>query len=240
MGDLTEYAGVLLLFGAEQFLSEPHGAVVCLIDNHATIDAEEDAHRNRPFLRCQVSLTRQREHRRQKDIELTIGSLGIWRLTKTDYSEQRRTLISESWTAFPRGSHTWASATPVVLDRFPKTDRAKDREGWLNEVADTIANSCEQIQLPRPILVEIDTTSWLRGVPRAIATQRRLRGNSGSHAVARLGDGFPAYPAKGTNASRPQVHVRLVFEQPVVGPVSIGAGRFFGYGFCKPLKGQAE
>ncbi|MCG8449685.1 MAG: type I-U CRISPR-associated protein Csb2, partial [Pirellulales bacterium] len=164
--------------------------------------------------------------RRPKDIELTIGSLGIWRLTKTDYSEQRRTLLSESWTAFPRGSHTWASATPVVLDRFPKTDRAKDREGWLNEVDDTIANSCEQIQLPRPILVEIDTTSWLRSVPRAIAKQRRLRRHSGSHAVAKLGDGFPTYPAKGTNAPRPQVHVRLVFEQPVVGPVSIGAGRF--------------
>lgn len=177
-------------------------------------------------------------NRRPKDIELTLGSLGIWRLTKTDSSEQRRALLSESWTAFPNGSEVWASTTPVVLDRFPKTDRAKDREGWLNEVAVIIANSCEQIKLPRPVAVEVDTTSWLRGVPRAIAKQRRLRGHAGSHNVARLGDGFPAYPAKGTNASRPQVHVRLVFGQKVVGPISIGAGRFFGYGFCKPIRRQ--
>ncbi|REK26788.1 MAG: type I-U CRISPR-associated protein Cas5/Cas6 [Planctomycetota bacterium] len=178
--------------------------------------------------------------RRPKDIVLTLGSLGIWQLTKTDYSEQRHTLLAETWTAFPKGSQVWASATPVVLDRFPKTDRAKDRESWLAEVADTIAKSCEQIQLPRPIHVEIDTTCWLRGSPRAIIKQRRLRGHSGSHNATKLGDGFPAYPAKGTNASRPQVHVRLVFGQPVVGPLSIGAGRFFGYGFCKPLGGLTE
>lgn len=178
--------------------------------------------------------------RRPKDIQLTLGSLGTWRLTKTDFSEQRRTLLSESWTAFPKGREVWASTTPVVLDRFPKTDRARDREGWLEEVANTIATACEQIQLPRPIVVEVDTTSWLRGVPRAVAKQRRLRGQPGSRVEAKLGDGFPAYPPKGTNAARPQVHVRLVFEQPVVGPVSIGAGRFFGYGLCKPLGGQAE
>lgn len=177
--------------------------------------------------------------RRPIGIALPLGSLGTWKIIKTDYSEQRRSLLAETWTAFPDGCCIWASATPVVLDRFPKIDRAKDREGWLAEVANTIAISCEQIQLPRPIAVEVDTTTWLRGTPRAVVKQRRLRGSPDSSLqVAKLGDGFPAYPAKGTNAPRPQVHVRLVFEQPVVGPISIGAGRFFGYGFCKPLMRQ--
>ncbi|HBL44103.1 MAG TPA: type I-U CRISPR-associated protein Cas5/Cas6 [Planctomycetaceae bacterium] len=177
-----------------------------------------------------------------KTVELTLGRLGVWTLTRREWSDPRFSLQPESWTANPRGATTWGSVTPVVLDRFPKSDRLKDRVGWNEEVAETVKRACMRIGLPEPREVDLDTTSWLQGVPCATGKRRRLRnGNDGvSPADAALGDGFPAFPAKGTNASRPQIHVCLRFAQPVVGPVLIGAGRYLGYGLLKPLREVRE
>jgi CRISPR-associated protein Csb2 len=171
-------------------------------------------------------------------VELTLGRLGVWTLRKSDWSERRGALQPASWTAYPGGARTWASVTPVVLDKFPKANRVNARRAWRDEVAGIIAESCKRIGLPEPEWIDIDTTSWHRGSPRAIAKQRRLRGQSApdQQANAPLGDGFPCYPAKGTRAPRLQVHVWLRFAQPIVGPVLLGAGRFLGYGLCKPCK----
>lgn len=35
-------------------------------------------------------------------------------------------------------------------------------------------------------------------------------------------------------------HAMIVFEQKVQGPVVVGAGRFRGYGFCRPLTQGGE
>ncbi|HMO85542.1 MAG TPA: hypothetical protein PKC18_11555, partial [Lacipirellulaceae bacterium] len=79
-----------------------------------------------------------------------------------------------------------------------------------------------------------------RGSPRAKVKRRPLRGHSEMpDTSASLGDGFPAYPNKGGNGPRPQLHVYLRFAEPVVGPVLLGAGRFLGYGLCMPLAGGA-
>ncbi len=172
------------------------------------------------------------------DVELKLGQLGLWTVRKRDWTERRKTLQLETWTAHPAGAKTWASVTPVVLDRFPKTDRVKDRSGWTDEVADIIAGACTRIGLPKPVSIDIDTTCWHRGGPRAVGKRRPLRGSVGTSAP--LGDGFPFYPAKGTNASRPQVHVRLEFADPVMGPILLGAGRYQGYGLCKPVNESKE
>ncbi len=175
-----------------------------------------------------------------RTIELTLGQLGIWVLRKLDWSDKRQTLIPETWTAHPEGKTIWASVTPVVLDRFPKTERGnlKQRMAWEQEVRDIIADGCTRIGLPQPIHIDIDTTSWHVGIPRAIGKRRPLRPeNHGAKSRdAALGDGFPFYPAKGTNAPRPQVHVFLQFAEPVIGPILIGAGRYHGYGLFKPLE----
>jgi len=105
------------------------------------------------------------------------------------------------------------------LDRFPKTDREKDRAGWHEEVCEIVAKSCENIGLPEPIEIDIDKTSWHLGAPRARPG----------------GGGFPLIPDRSGSPSRYQVHVWLRFERPVIGPVLIGAGRYRGYGLCKPL-----
>jgi len=171
-----------------------------------------------------------------QEVLLQLGRLGVWRLLKRDWTEKRRALTPETWTAHPDGSKTWASVTPVVLDKFPKADRRdpKQREAWEQEVRGILAQACARIGLPRPIHIDIDTTSWHLGSPRAVTKRRRLRGEAPGRQDAALGDGFPDFPAKGTHASRPQVHVFLQFAEPVLGPVLLGAGRYRGYGLLKP------
>jgi len=177
-----------------------------------------------------------------KLIHLTLGRLGEWRLGKRDWSEPRIGLKPETWTANPDGATTWASVTPVVLDRFPKSDRLAERQAWREEVAGIVRQACVRIGLPEPVEIDLDTTSWHRGVPRAIEKRRRLRDGmpGGSTADAPVGDGFPAFSAKGSSAPRPQIHVWLRFGRPVVGPLLIGAGRYFGYGLFKPLECAEE
>lgn len=176
------------------------------------------------------------ENGEPKAIALRRGRLGVWTLGLGEWEETRQTLMPETWTTSPHGARVWASATPIVLDRFPKADRLKNRSGWEEEVAAIIAGACERVGLPRPAVVDIDTTSWHVGSPRAVCKRRRLRGQDGGHAgETSLGDGFPAYPAKGTRSARPQVHVWIEFDEPVVGPVLLGAGRYRGYGLCKPI-----
>lgn len=100
----------------------------------------------------------------------------------------------------------WASVTPVVFDRF-----SEDSE----EKAAIVATSCERIGLPRPREVTITHVSRHEGVPRS-------------------GD-FPPLPAPDGTPRRPYSHVILTFNETVAGPVLIGAGRYRGYGLCRPV-----
>jgi len=179
------------------------------------------------------------EHGEAAGVRLKLGRSGIWVLHKRSWDEQRYALRSETWTALPRGSDTWASVTPVVLDKFPKADRrdSNNRLVWEQEVRAMIAKACTRIGLPTPIHIDLDTTSWNIGSPRAFVKERRLRDGlvKQGDGLVRFGDGFPRYPAKGSSVSKPQIHVFLQFADPVSGPVLLGAGRFRGYGLFKPL-----
>ncbi len=126
-----------------------------------------------------------------------------------------RTLTAGTWTS---ASTVWETVTPIALDRFPKRDRDTEREAWNEEVAETIANSCRNIGLPSPIAIGVHYNSFITGVPRARPQ----------------GGGFPPIQSRQGKASRFQVHARIEFDVPVVGPVILGAGRFVGYGFCRP------
>ena len=176
-----------------------------------------------------------------KPVKLLLGKLGVWTLIKRDWAETRVALKPETWSAHPKGSRTWASVTPVVLDGFPKEDRHNDRVAWNNEVVAMLARACHRIGLPEPESIDFDTTSWHQGSPRATMKRRPLRGHPEvADSSAGLGDGFLPYPAKATTGIRPQFHVWLQFAEPVIGPVLIGAGRFLGYGLCKPLWGGPD
>ncbi len=107
----------------------------------------------------------------------------------------------------------------MVLDRHPKHDQQIERAQWRDEVAASIAQSCERQGLPKPKLIDVDKTSWHRGVPRS-----------------RPGpSGMPWLPGKEGTAPRQQMHVLIQFPCEVQGPLPLGAGRFRGYGLCKPL-----
>jgi CRISPR-associated protein Csb2 len=103
----------------------------------------------------------------------------------------------------------WATVTPVVLDRYPKRDGDADA---------AVAIACERIGLPRPIDVVTSPISILAGVPPAWQ--------------------FPPWSAGGHRGKGDRVHTHavLTFDRPVIGPVLIGAGRFRGYGVCRPLR----
>jgi CRISPR-associated protein Csb2 len=120
-----------------------------------------------------------------------------------------RALRPDSWTAVRGGACRWASVTPVVLDRH-----FKGADKW-QKAAESVKTACERIGLPRPIHVELHPVCKHRGVPRA--------------------DEFPSLRRKSDNGRMHHVHAFLQFAEPVVGPIMVGAGRYRGYGFCKPL-----
>lgn len=165
-------------------------------------------------------------------IQLLLGRLGEWTVRFESDNSGRHTLQNRTWVG---PSRVWASVTPVVLDRFPKSDHVNDRKAWQAEVAESVAVSCEHAGLPKPTAVDVDTTAWFQGVPRAVRKKRRATGDK-IPATATLGEGFPMMPSRNGKPARPQIHVHLTFDQAIVGPVLIGAGRFLGYGMCRPLK----
>jgi CRISPR-associated protein Csb2 len=169
-----------------------------------------------------------------KEIKLKLGGLGIWSVQMEESDTPRRSLQNDTWVA---ASRSWASVTPVVLDRFPKKSRAKERGAWEQEVVETIALSCTRAGLPTPVVISIDTTATHEGVPRAFTKSRKLRDKRDDQsATSSLGDGFQNMPSRPGKPVRPQIHVYLEFEERVQGPVILGAGRFLGYGLCKPLQ----
>ncbi len=138
--------------------------------------------------------------------ELTLGRLGTWRLERCDASERRVGLLPETWT---RPSRLWSSVTPVVLGRYPK-------DLWGEEARALIREACLIAGLPEPIQVAVAPVAWTLGAPPAFR--------------------FPPLPSRPGKPVRAHVHVLLEFDQPVAGPVLVGAGRHLGYGLFRQLE----
>lgn len=159
---------------------------------------------------------------RPQTIRLVLGSLGVWTLARETRESSPRALQAGTWTG---QTQTWATVTPIVLDRHPKADRGKDRERWSHEAATCIAESCERQGLPMPMGIEVDRTCWHRGGPRAVPGK---------------GGGYPLMPVKPGQHARQQVHAWLRFDRDIEGPLMLGAGRYRGYGLCKPWTSRKE
>ena len=146
--------------------------------------------------------------------ELKLGPLGVWRIESVATLQPPHALRAEAWTAAPGGATDWSTVTPVALDRHPKT---KDKAQYQQRVAASIAEACTRIGLPKPREVIVTQVSAHLGVPPSFAFPR-LKRKDGSE--------------------RRHTHAIIVFNEPVYGPVLVGAGRFRGYGLCKPLDSQ--
>lgn len=147
---------------------------------------------------------------------LTLGAKGVWVAERETRSRAPKGLTPETWS---RPSRFWATVTPIVLDRHPKKDRRKELSAWRNEVAQMVGRSCEHIGLPRPSIVRVEKHAFLKGVPSSQPNR----------------SGFPLMDHSDGKTQRIQTHAFLEFEHPVQGPVLLGAGRFRGYGLCKPI-----
>jgi CRISPR-associated protein Csb2 len=101
-------------------------------------------------------------------------------------------------------ARTWVTVTPIMLPQFP-------RRALLAE--DVIMQACRDSGFPAPRAVRVGFAPMLQGVPhsRSFHVKRRT--------------GRPP---------RPLIHAEIEFPHPVRGPVAIGAGRYAGYGVCRP------
>lgn len=132
---------------------------------------------------------------------------GAWFEASAELDEREvlpHTLMPETWV---RESTTWESVTPVVMDRHPR-----GRDPWPSMV-EAVERSCAYIGLPRPVSVELARAPFVSGPARA--------------------DNFPLLRRPDGTAMR-HLHARVVFTEPVEGPVILGAGRYRGYGVCRP------
>jgi CRISPR-associated protein Csb2 len=137
---------------------------------------------------------------------INLGPLGQVQLAQVDAFERRRALRPRTWTD---PSTAWASVTPVVLGKYPK-------ELFSEETCQIVAEACEIAGLPKPVAVRVGPVPWIVGsVPSAR---------------------FPAFPSRPGKPKRAHVHVKLVFDRPVRGPVLVGAGRHLGYGLFRQVK----
>jgi len=98
----------------------------------------------------------------------------------------------------------WTTVTPVVLPQFPRRGLS---------VEDVVATACAQAGYPTPSEVRVGFAPFLIGVPHSRA--------------------FHVKPREG-RPPRPLTHAQLTFPVPVRGPVIVGAGRYAGYGVCRP------
>ena len=111
-----------------------------------------------------------------------------------------------SWT---RPSRIWATVTPVALDRH-----FDGKEKW-ERAGKSVKDACERIGLPRPREVMLHPVSLVEGVPHARE--------------------FPYLIRKSDGGRRYHSHAVLIFDEPIRGPVIVGAGRFRGYGLFRPM-----
>jgi len=160
------------------------------------------------------------EHRTEREIvmmvlarlqRMTLGPLDTWTLEPELREAPPRSLIPQQWTAAPNGAAGWTTVTPIAADRHAKGRDPQRREA---ETAAMVMRACEHAGLPQPQQVFPRLAPEVSGVPHARQ--------------------FPALTRK-DGSKRRHTHAVIVFDEPVTGPIAIGAGRYRGYGLCYPL-----
>lgn len=134
---------------------------------------------------------------------------GQWFECQLELESRERSPKNLDVATWTRASRVWASVTPVVLNRHFK---GKDR--W-QQAAESVKDACGHIGLPRPREVLLHPVSMVEGAPHA--------------------RDFPQMTRKRDGGRQSHSHAVLVFEEPVRGPITVGAGRFRGYGLCRPM-----
>ena len=139
---------------------------------------------------------------------------GQWFECRVELETRERPPVSLDPYTWTRKSCLWASVTPVVLNRhFDGKDK------W-QQAAESVKEACLHIGLPRPREVLLHPVSLIEGVPHA--------------------RDYPQLTRKNDGGRRSHSHAVIIFDEPVSGPVIVGAGRFRGYGLCRPMDERGE
>ena len=141
-----------------------------------------------------------------RGLNLYDGKSLEWQLELERGDSPSPALRDATWTT---PSRRWATVTPIVFDRH-----AKGR-GDAGQQEAMVALACQRIGLPSPQVVVTGQVSLHEGVPHSRS--------------------FPPLRRKSDGGRMRHAHAIIVFDEPVRGPVLLGAGRFRGYGLCKPL-----
>jgi len=195
----------------------PHadGAVIGIA---LVLPRELDAEARTAVMRA---IARFEEAHRTEDAEdapslpIHLGHAGTLELQRDVWSEERRTTLQPAtWT---RPSRRWASATPIALDRNPGDLHDADlnrRRAAFQAATDSVIEAVRRIGLPAPIEVDVLRSCVLPGTAKPVH--------------------YPRFPIARERPQRVLVHARLLFEEPVLGPVLVGAGRYHGLGLFLP------
>jgi CRISPR-associated protein Csb2 len=139
---------------------------------------------------------------------VTLGKDGVWKIRQVSADIATRAAVGLRVTTYTKPHHTWASVTPVVFGKFPK----KSQVGPGKDGGKIFAELCDLIGLPRPVEARLGSVSAFHGAPKASECVPSER-----------------------FANRLRSHVLIRFAEPVQGPVLMGAGRYAGFGLCRPL-----
>jgi CRISPR-associated protein Csb2 len=105
-------------------------------------------------------------------------------------------------------SRIWTTVTPMMLPRFPRRELTKE---------DVVSQACLDAGYPEPSAIRVSFAPMMQGVPHSRSFHMKPR------------EGRPP---------RPLIHAEIEFHDPVRGPVLLGAGRYMGYGACRPYLEQ--
>ena len=154
---------------------------------------------------------------RRLTLRLADGSVKIC-LKRLRETAEARTLQSQVWS---REALRWISATPIALPKHPGRlsggTAAARAKAW-QSAEEAVVASCEHVGLPVPVNMHLSLSPLLRGA-------RHVRD-------------CPPFQRKGKQGEvvrRQLVHAALTFDEPIHGPLMLGAGRFAGLGLMRPI-----
>ena len=154
---------------------------------------------------------------RRPTLRLADGGVKV-RLKRLLETAEARTLQPKVWS---REALRWISVTPIALPRHPGQlsggTAAARAKAW-QAAEEAVVASCEHVGLPTPVNMHLSLSPLIRGA-------RHVRD-------------CPPFQRKGKQGEvvrRQLVHAALTFDEPIHGPLMLGAGRFAGLGLMRPI-----
>ena len=152
-------------------------------------------------------------------MSLTLGRQGVLEMDRLIGSSA---LVTLRLTVWRRPSRRWVSAIPVALPTHPGRltgGTASARAAAWRRAEQAVVDSCRHVGLPEPADVVVSLDPFTTGALPAFR--------------------FPAFHQRGRGGepvARRLVHASVTFDQPLAGPLMLGAGRYVGLGLMRPFE----